>query len=181
MPHVASNPVHWTREPGRGKYARPERERRFLVQDEVPSGEAARLVEDRYLDGTRLRLRRVTLGGQSVHKLTQKVRPVESDPSEVLITNMYLSEDEYSFLSTLPGSVVVKTRAVVTTTTHQFVVDEFHERLQGLRLAEVEVADLDESLDLPRWLGDEVTYDNRFSGGHLAMFDEGQVRELLRR
>lgn len=176
---VPSDAVDWEREPGKGKYARPERERRFLVQDEVPSGKAVRLIEDRYLDGLRLRLRRVTRDGQSVYKLTQKVRPAESDPSEVLITNMYLSEREYARLSTLPASVVVKTRAVVTTSTHDFVIDEFQGPLQGLRLAEVEVGDLAERFDLPTWLRHEVTHDDRFSGGHLALLDEHQLRELL--
>ncbi len=176
---VLSNAIDWERQPGRGKYARPERERRFLIEDEVPPGEAARLIEDRYLDGLRLRLRRVTRGGQSVYKLTQKVRPAESDPSEVLITNMYLSEREYARLSMLPGSVVVKTRAVVAASTHDFVIDEFQRPLHGLRLAEVEVGDLDEHLDLPTWLRHEVTYDDRFSGGHLALLDEEQLRELL--
>jgi CYTH domain-containing protein len=178
---VLSDAIDWGREPGKGKYARPERERRFLVQDAVPAGEATRLIEDRYLDGLRLRLRRVTRDGLSVYKLTQKVRPAESDPSEVLITNMYLSEREYARLSTLPGSLVVKTRAVVATSTHNIVVDEFQGSLHGLRLAEVEVGDVDQRLDLPRWLRHEVTYDDRFSGGHLALLDEKQLRELLNR
>ena len=169
----------WTREPGQGKYARPERERRFLTCATVPVGDTGRLIEDRYLDGMRLRLRRVTRQGTSVHKLTQKVRTEESEPSEVLITNMYLSEAEYARLLVLPGRPVVKTRSVVAFTSRHFVVDEFHGRLQGLRLAEVEVQDLAELLDLPEWLGAEVTHDDRFSGGRLAVADEGQVREML--
>ncbi len=172
---MLSDATNWSREPGQGKYARTERERRFLVRGVVPVGEAERLIEDRYLDGTRLRLRRVTDGDQTVHKLTQKVRPDESDPSEVLTTNLYLSQDEYTRLSTLPGSVLVKTRVVVATSTCDFVVDEFQGRLHGLRLAEVEVRELADSLHLPPWVGDEVTHDNRFSGGHLAVMDERQL------
>lgn len=177
---VQSDATDWTREPGRGKYARPERERRFLVGTPVPAGGAGRLIEDRYLDGMRLRLRRVSRDGQSVHKLTQKVRPEESDPSGVLLTNMYLSEDEYSRLCLLPGQVVVKTRAVIPGSAHDFVVDEFHGRLHGLRLAEVEVRDLAEPLHLPEWVTTEVTHDDRFSGGQLAGTSEAQLRELLK-
>ena len=176
---MLSDATDWTREPGRGKYARSERERRFLVGASVPAGEAGRLIEDRYLDGTRLRLRRMSRDGLSVHKLTQKVRPDAGDPSEVLITNMYLSEGEYSRLSLLPGQVLVKTRVVIPAPSHDFVVDEFHGRLQGLRLAEVEVGDLAEALDLPHWVTVEVTNDDRFSGGHLAAMTEPQLRELL--
>lgn len=176
---VPSDATEWFREPGRGKYARPERERRFLVARSVPVGEAARLIEDRYLEGMSLRLRRVTQDRRSVHKLTQKVRTEASDPSEVLVTNMYLSEGEYSRLSALPGHVVVKTRTVVATMSHHFAVDEFHERLRGLRLAEVEVTDLAEPLDLPEWLLAEVSHDDRFSGGNLALTDAGQLTEML--
>lgn len=121
----------------------------------------------------------MTQGGRSVHKLTQKVRTEESDPSEVLVTNMYLSEGEYTRLSELPGHVVVKTRTVVVVMSHHFVVDEFHERLHGLRLAEVEVTDLAEPLDLPEWLLAEVSHDVRFSGGHLSVTDAGQLTEML--
>jgi CYTH domain-containing protein len=51
--------------------------------------------------------------------------------------------------------------------------------LQGLRLAEIEVRDLAEPLDLPEWVTAEVTHDDRFSGGRLAGTDEAQLRELL--
>lgn len=177
--NVSNDAIDWRRAPGQGSYARPERERRFLTSGSVPAGDAARLIEDRYLDGMRLRLRRVTREGQSVHKLTQKVRTDESEPAEVLITNMYLSEAEHALLLALPGHPVVKTRSVVQAGPHHFVVDEFHGRLEGLRLAEVEVQDLAEPLHLPGWLGQEVTHDDRFSGGRLADADETAVRELL--
>lgn len=168
---MPTDPADWAREPGRGTYARTERERRFLVRPNAPKGRLPRLIEDRYLDGLRLRLRRVTGDGRTVHKLTQKVRPEEHDPSEVLLTNMYLSPDEYERLAQLPGHDLVKTRTVVP----PFVVDEFHGRLTGLRLAEVEVHDLKQPLDLPDWLGPEVTTDDRYSGGRLAVTDGAQL------
>lgn len=174
-----SDATTWFREPGRGRYARPERERRFLVGPSVPAGDAARLIEDRYLEGTSLRLRRVTSDGRSVHKLTQKVRTSQDDPAEVLITNLYLSSDEHQRLSALPGCVLVKSRTVVATATHQFVVDEFHGQLQDLRLAEVEVEDLAAPLDLPDWAGAEVTHDDRYSGGCLSALDREGAHALL--
>jgi CYTH domain-containing protein len=177
---VHGDATDWAREPGQGSYARPERERRFLTTGAVPEGDAARLIEDRYLEGLRLRLRRVSGGGRCVHKLTQKVRMNDRDPSEVLITNMYLTEPEYAVLLALPGRPVVKMRSVVTAEANQFVVDEFQGRLQGLRMAEVEVRDLADRLRLPGWLGREVTHDDRFSGGQLAVADEAALQEMLR-
>ena len=60
-----------------GKYARVERERRFLLARPPPAPAviASRRITDRYLPGTRLRLRRVDHldGGTCEFKLTQKV------------------------------------------------------------------------------------------------------------
>jgi hypothetical protein len=65
------------------KYARPERERRWLVAKlpDMSLAIDARLINDRYLFGTRLRLRCVTplAGGAPKYKLGQKVRPDPTD------------------------------------------------------------------------------------------------------
>ncbi len=166
----------WARTPGEGSYARPERERRFLVRADPPSARDVRTVEDRYLDGTRLRLRHVHAGDRSVWKLTQKVRVDEADPADVRLTNAYLLEEEHARLSALPGRALVKTRSACE---NGFVLDVFRGRLDGLRLAEVEVADLSAALVLPDWLGPEVTSDDRFSGGSLARLDDASAAALL--
>ena len=166
----------WLREPGLGSYARRERERRFLVRADPPCLRDTRTVEDRYLDGTRLRLRHVHAGGRSVWKLTQKVRVDEADPADVRLTNTYLLEEEHARLSALPGRTLVKTRSACG---GGFVLDVFGGRLAGLRLAEVEVADLSAALVLPVWLGPEVTSDDRFSGGSLSRLDDASAKELL--
>ncbi len=60
-----------------GKYARVERERRFLLAGppSAPAVTASRRITDHYLPGTRLRLRRVGHldSGACEFKLTQKV------------------------------------------------------------------------------------------------------------
>ena len=174
------DPRRWDRQPGDGAYARCERERRFLVRGDPVSAEPSRLIEDRYLTGTTLRLRRMTVGAESVWKLTQKVRPLDADdPSDVRITNTYLSAEEHALLSSLPGVVLTKTRSLHPSGRHVLVVDEFLGRLRGLRLAELEVRELDEPVRLPDWIGREVTRDDRFSGGRLAAADDQQVRQLL--
>ena len=169
----------WLREPGRGRYARPERERRFVVNGDPPEGAERREIHDVYLEGLRLRLRHVASAGQSVYKLTQKVRVRESDPSDVALTNMYLSEAEFRRLSRLPGSALRKSRRLVPVDGITFAVDEFAGPLQGLRLAEVEVSDLQAELALPSWVGAEVTHDDRFSGGCLASLADAEARELV--
>jgi CYTH domain-containing protein len=139
-----------------------------------------RLIEDRYLDGTRLRLRHVRVGDGSVFKLTQKVRLDADDPFDVALTNMYLEAGEYRRLAQLPGADLRKTRSVCFVGANRFVLDEFHGHLQGLCLVEIDVADLAEELVLPTWLGAEVTHDDRFSGGSLARASAEQIARLLR-
>jgi hypothetical protein len=87
-----------------GKYARIERERRFLV-DGLPAIQPAadRLITDLYLDGTTLRLRlSVQADGshdrlQVFRKLTPKI-PAPADAPRCVqgwLTNTSLSEAEY--------------------------------------------------------------------------------------
>jgi CYTH domain-containing protein len=147
------------------KYARVERERRFVLEA-LPSGVFdARRIDDLYIAGTTLRLRRVTPadGGEVVHKLGQKVRPDAGDPSIVHHTTMYLTVDEYEVLSVLAGDRLSKTRWSWNIGDRVWSVDEH----DGLVLAEAEV-DAGERLDPPPGSVLDVSLDDRYSGAHLA-------------
>ena len=56
----------------------------------------------------------------------------------------------------LPGEVV-KTRYLVLSGKHTFEIDVFHEKNEGLVVAEIELTSEDEHFDKPEWLGEEVT------------------------
>jgi adenylate cyclase len=56
----------------------------------------------------------------------------------------------------LPGRVV-KTRYLVPSGQHTFEVDVFHEKNEGLIIAEIELISEDEYFERPEWLGEEVT------------------------
>jgi CYTH domain-containing protein len=163
-----------------GKYARPELERRFLL-DAVPDGLVLKgWIEDRYVDGTRLRLRRVTSAdGSVVHKLGQKVRVAPDDPSVIWLTTFYLDEAEHDLLSALPGRPLVKDRFDWPGTS--CVVDVFAGPLAGLVLAEVERTDgvALEAVDPPPGTVREVSHDDRFAGGSLAGLTADEVADLL--
>lgn len=177
---VRTDAVDWERAPGAGRYARVERERRFLLSA-LPAGLAgARTIDDRYVVGTRLRLRRVHDGRATVFKLGQKVRPDDGDPARVMVTNMYLTEAEYAVLAALPAAVLSKTRRLWDVDGHTFAVDEFSGLLRGLLLAEVEVDDLAAAVPVRSPVVREVTSDDRFSGGRLAHTTPGEAAELLR-
>ena len=56
----------------------------------------------------------------------------------------------------LPGRIV-KTRYLIPSGKHTFEVDVFHEKNEGLIIAEIELTKDDEHFDKPEWLGEEVT------------------------
>jgi len=152
------------------KYSIIERERRFLVDRELTPGldsATARLVEDRYLPGTGLRLRRVTApDGSVVHKLGKKYpgTGLSSRP----MTNIYLDAAEYDALAVLPAAVLIKWRHEVG---GGFAIDVFEGALAGLMLAEIS-ADDDAALTaivVPPWCIVEVTEDVAYAGGTLAI------------
>ena len=168
------------------RYARPERERRFLVA-EPPAGldpAGASLIEDRYLTGTRLRLRamRPAAGGPPRYKLGQKLRTDPGDPTTVLLTNLYLSEPEYRLLATLPAATLTKTRhRLATASGPDLAVDVFGGPLASLVLAEAELADPDglETFPAPALALADVTADDRFTGARLASTSAPALRCLL--
>ena len=86
------------------KYAKVERERRWLLDGLPPFPDDARQVRivDRYLHGTRLRLREVTeTDGTVVRKLGHKVR-LGDDAREVACTSLYLDDAEWAALERPP-------------------------------------------------------------------------------
>lgn len=62
---------------------------------------------------------------------------------------------------------------------HRWEVDEFLGRLEGLWIAEIELVAEDEQFGSPPWLGEEITWDARYSNASLArngIPDPGKVR-----
>jgi CYTH domain-containing protein len=148
------------------KYAIVERERRFLV-DHVPDGIVrTRRIVDRYVDGTRLRLREVTEDdGEVTRKLGHKVRLTDG-PEEVASTSMYLDDAEWELLSQLPAHELRKTRYVVVRDGLTIAVDEFED---GALLAEIDDGD-NPPREIPTWLAiqREVTSDEEWTGARRA-------------
>jgi len=64
--------------------------------------------------------------------------------------------------------LVEKTRYRVPHANHVWEVDVFAGVNQGLIVAEVELAAEDESLELPSWIGEEVSHDARYYNVNLA-------------
>lgn len=61
----------------------------------------------------------------------------------------------------LPGRVI-KTRYIIPAGDFKFEVDEFHDKNEGLVVAEIELRSEEDVFDKPEWLGEEVTGDPRY-------------------
>jgi CYTH domain-containing protein len=139
------------------KYARDEYERRFLLGADLPACCDRREIVDRYIEGTRLRLR--NLGG------TLKLAKIEDlAPGHKKLTNIYLTEAEAAVFRTLRAKEVRKTRYTVVHRGKSWSIDEFE---SGLRIAEVE-HQRGEKIDLPDWCGEEITGRAEYSGWSLS-------------
>ena len=152
-----------------GKYARYELERRFLVE-RLPGGldqQDVRVILDRYLIGTRLRLRRIEHpDGEVEHKLGQKEAPSPPDYAVTTITTIYLSGEEYDLLRPLPARELRKRRYRLG----EYSIDVFDSDLAGLILAEVTFETEEEmrAHRIPNFAVRDVSEDVRYTGGTLA-------------
>ena len=167
------------RSPGEGRYARLEREQRWLLAAVPEQARYRSEILDRYLHGTRLRVRRVTFRDRVLYKLGQKVRLVDGDPERVKLTNIYLSAEEYDTFATLSGVEIAKQRFVMPWGPADLAVDRFQGRLDGLVLAEAELGPEDGLLEPPPFALADVTHDDRYSGGALAHASDQELESLL--
>lgn len=165
--------------PGKGRYAQVEREQRWVVASVPEDARFVASIVDRYIHGSRLRLRLSEGDGGATYKLGQKVRDDPADPETVRLTNIYLSSDEYEVFAALPAAELRKTRSRVTWADRPVAIDRFHARLDGLTLAEVELEPEEPHLPAPPWTARDVTSDDRFSGGRLAFASDEEIKTLL--
>jgi hypothetical protein len=166
------------------KYAHVERERRWLLATLPELRGIPTEITDRYLVGTRLRLRQVVRDRSVSWKLGHKVR-LDADASEIACTNFYLDEAEWTALAGLPAQVLHKKRWRVELDRDHVAVDVFGGHLSGLVLAEIDRGSgLDRGLPPSFRLFDvagEVTSDEAFTGAVLASSTRDGLREAVAR
>ena len=127
---------------------------------------AVYLIVDRYLSGTRLRLRETTAENGDVNrKLGHKVRLSEG-PEQVACTTLYLDDSEWELLGQLPARVLHKTRHIYVRDGITVAVDQLQD---GTLLAEIDDGDRP-TCQVPDWLDviSEVSADEAWTGAALA-------------
>jgi CYTH domain-containing protein len=151
------------------KYAKLEIERRWLVRDLAAAMQLAgrvRLIEDRYIDGTHLRLRKVIDDGQTTtFKLGKKYE--RSDANAQPAVSTYLSEAEFGVLAALPARAASKQRFACAGGS----LDVYGAPRSGFAVFEMEFEALAAATSYvpPPFAGEEVTGQSAYNG--LAMAD----------
>lgn len=174
--------------PAESKYARVERERRYLLQD-LPEGmtrpDPHVQITDNYITGTRLRLRKIRepRTNKWIIKLTQKFAPDPKDFSRTIITNIYLNALETEALGISDANEIRKNRYYFEFEERRWAVDMFLGDLFGLVMAEVSL-ETDQELDsfaTPPFAIADVTNHELFTGGRLSELTFADIREEIRK
>jgi CYTH domain-containing protein len=155
------------------KYAQIEWERRWLIYPARRprlDREWMTVIQDRYIEGTRLRLRRMSRPGpgEVKWKLTKKYRC--DDPAARPIVTSYLTAAEYEVLCALPARELSKRRYHVEIAGRYWSVDLFEGPLHGLETIECEAEDAVSlaALAPPDWALREITHLPQWQCGALA-------------
>lgn len=146
-----------------------EIERKFLPINDSWRGRAAgESIVQGYLSRSPGRTIRVRLM-EKVAFLTIKIRTGESDLARMEFEYPLPVDDARLLLAALSDNEKIeKIRYTFPDCGHTWEVDEFFGCNHGLIVAEVELTSENEAVAKPAWLGEEVTYDPRYSNAQLA-------------
>ena len=146
-----------------------EIERKFLVISEDFKTKASHKhqIAQGYLNSNPERTVRIRIKGESGF-LTIKGKGNETGMTRFeWETEISLSEAK-PLLTLCEKGVIHKTRYEVEVGKHTFEVDVFSGENEGLIIAEIELNDENETFRKPKWLGKEVTNDNRYYNAYLS-------------
>ncbi|HEY5770588.1 MAG TPA: CYTH domain-containing protein [Terrimicrobium sp.] len=143
-----------------------EIERKFLVaNDGWRSGSKGCRYTQGYLSRDPERIVRVRQAGTSAFITIKGItRGTTRQEFEYSIPN----SDAPALLQLCLRPLIEKVRHVVEYHGKRWEVDEFLGDNQGLVLAEIELTREDEAVDLPPWLGEEVSHDSRYFNANLV-------------
>ena len=145
-----------------------EIERKFIVKDESYKKRASRVIEIRqaYLSTSPDSVVRIRVSGPMAF-LTVKSRTHGCERGEweypIPVSDAIEIMDACSC-----SAMISKTRYIVG----RWEVDEFHGRLSGLTVAEIELQNAEEHFEKPAFLGREVTGDIRYYNSALTSCEE---------
>ncbi|MDR2129874.1 MAG: CYTH domain-containing protein [Odoribacteraceae bacterium] len=149
-----------------------EIERKFLVRGEFKAGASPPVrITQGYLSSVPERTVRVRVKGHKGY-ITVKGAGNASGTCRFEWEKEIPVEEARELLALCEPGLIDKSRYTVKAGRHTYEVDEFHGTHEGLVIAEVELADEEESFERPGWLGEEVTGIPRYYNAMLAKQDD---------
>lgn len=150
-----------------------ETERKFLLKNDNwrPLVSSQKNIMQGYLNSEPERTVRIRISGN------QGIITIKSKPE-----GLSRSEFEYDIpvadarkmMALCEKPIIEKTRNLLTFEGKLWEIDEFEGDNQGLIVAEVELQSEQEAIELPPWLGEEVSYDKRYFNASLIKHPYGQ-------
>jgi CYTH domain-containing protein len=147
-----------------------EIERKFLVTSDAYKEEAFqkfRIIQG-FLNRDPQRTVRVRIAGNK-GILTVKGLSSNSGLSRFEWEKDISKMDAKVLLEFCEEGVIEKLRYEVKMGNHIFEIDEFFGDNIGLTIAEIELGSIEETFDIPAWLGEEVTGDKRYYNSQLSL------------
>ena len=144
-----------------------EIERKFLVQaDDWRKGATPVLCRQGYMpSGPGLTMRVRVMGDQGFLTIKGKTQGISRTEYEYPIPRADADELLDQFCR---GAIVEKYRSAIHHAGRKWEVDEFLGANKGLIMAEIELSSPDQHVDLPPWVGAEVSHDPRYRNASLA-------------
>jgi adenylate cyclase len=145
-----------------------EIERKFLVRSDAWRSQSAsqrKLLQFYLSKGDRSSVR-VRIDSRNRAYLT--VKSAEAGMTRSEFEYEIPPEDARAMQALAEGSVIEKTRHDVRHGSLHWEIDEFAGENAGLVIAEVELGSEDQELDIPEWVGKEVTNERKYYNASLA-------------
>ena len=143
-----------------------EIERKFLVRMDWPRPDHGKAIRQGYLSREKQRTVRIRVE-EGAGILTIK-GPPEGLTRPEFEYRIPQADAVYLLDHLCSGPLIEKTRYLIEHAGHSWEVDEFHGENAGLVVAEIELRDPGEQIDLPDWIDREVTGDPRYYNANLA-------------
>ena len=143
-----------------------EIERKFLIDQSIIGDlKNGSQIKQGYISTTNNTVVRVRVADQKAY-LTLKGENSGATRSEFEY-EIPTNDAEEIILELCSGPIIDKTRYVQTYKGHTWEIDVFHGDNKGLVVAEVELENEDEHVEMPKWIQKEVTSDKRYYNSNL--------------
>jgi len=155
------------------KYGKYEYERTYLLDNNCLKDkkiEGIKKIKDKYIKGTKLRLRKVIEKKKTSYKLTQKENLIPTKQGVLKINTLYLSKAEFDKLNILDGFEIEKERHIIAIDKIRIGIDKIRLNTKNIFIGEVE---FDTELEMttfimPLSIIKEVTGEQKYSGYEIA-------------